>query len=168
MSSIFNNYIMPAAPKMYRYAFSILKSEEHAHDVVQECLTKIWEGRKKLEEIRNHEAWVMRITRNQCYDWVKTNSHNYLMENENNRVETVEADHEMLAQDYQKWLDIVLSGIPDKHREVFHLREIEGMSYVEIAESLDMEISDVKVCLHRARLKVRSQIQKIEAYGIAN
>lgn len=168
MSSLFEQNVLPASQRMYRYAFSILKDADSAHDVVQECLFKIWKKREVLDEVRNTEAWAMRITRNECFDWVKTNRFTIVSDEGQEEPDGVKADHDTLLEDQQKWLDLVLSSLPQKHREVFHLREIDGMSYQEISEILSLSLSEVKVNLHRARTKVRSELQKIEAYGIAN
>lgn len=153
---------------MYRYALSILKDGDTAHDVVQECLVKIWNKREVLEKVDNTEAWAMRITRNQCFDWVKTNRFTILPREQEEEPDQVKADHDTLMKDQQKWLKLVLETLPEKQQEVFHLREIEGMTYQEISEVLALNLSEVKVNLHRARTKVRSSLQKIEAYGIAN
>lgn len=153
---------------MYRYALSILKDGDTAHDVVQECLVKIWNKREVLEKVDNTEAWAMRITRNQCFDWVKTNRFTILPREQEEEPDQVKADHDTLMEDQQKWLKLVLEALPEKQQEVFHLREIEGMTYQEISEVLALNLSEVKVNLHRARTKVRSSLQKIEAYGIAN
>ncbi len=122
-----------------------------------------------LSDIENHEAWAMRITRNQCYDWVKTNR--FMIEHEEDRLEEedqVRADHDMLLKDQKKWLEKVMEALPRKQQEIFHLREIDGMTYQEIADILSINMSEVKVSLNRARTKVRASLQKIEAYGIAN
>lgn len=166
MSTLYEQNVLPASQKMYRYALSILKDEDSAHDVVQECLMKIWTKRAKLIEIDNHEAWAMRITRNQCFDWVKTNRFTILQQEQVE--ESIKADHDTLMEDQKKWLDKVLETLPPKQQEIFHLREIDGMTYQEISDILSLSLSEVKVYLHRARTKVRSSLQKIEAYGIAN
>ena len=62
----------------------------------------------------------------------------------------------------------VLTTLPAKQQEVFHLREVEDMSYQDIAETCGLTESDVKVNIHRARKKVKEAMQKIDAYGIAN
>ena len=168
MSSLFEQNVLPVSHRMYRYALSILKDADSAHDVVQECLVKIWDKRKVLSEVDNTEAWAMRITRNQCFDWVKTNRFTILNDDHDQEPDSGKADHGLLLEDQQRWLDRVMEALPQKQQEVFHLREIEGMTYQEIAEILSMSLSDVKVNLHRARTKVRTSLQKIDAYGIAN
>ncbi|MFY0601100.1 MAG: RNA polymerase sigma factor [Cyclobacteriaceae bacterium] len=159
---------MPASQKMYRYALSILGDSENAHDVVQECLMKIWDKREKLADVQNPESWAMRITRNQCYDWVKTNRFTILSEKEMIKPDPEGADQLTLVNDHNKWLEDVLKTLPEKQREVFHLREVEEMPYQDIADILSLSLSEVKVYLHRARQKIKLFIEKVEAYGIAN
>ncbi len=164
---------MPVTGKMYRYAVSILNDRETAHDVVQECLMKIWKNRKKLPEVKNIESWTMRITRNQCYDWVKVNR--YILETDRDinrddlaRTDSSGADEQLLINDQKMFFDKVVNALPRKHREIFHLREVEGLTYQDIAEILSLSLSEVKVTLHRTRQRIRSTMEKIDSYGLAN
>lgn len=164
---------MPATDKMYRYALSILRDPGVAHDVVQDCLVKIWQNRQKLPEIKSIDSWVMRITRNQCYDWVKVNRFSLWSDREIERDdivnhETVEADQNVLVNDQMNWLEKVIKSLPQKQKEIYHLREVEEMTYQEIAEVLSLSLGEVKITLHRTRGKIRETIKKIEAYGVAN
>ncbi len=164
---------MPATDKMYRYALSILKDPDIAHDVVQDCLVKIWQKRQKLPEIKSIDSWVMRITRNQCYDWVKVNRFSLLSDwvidrDDQLPRETTEADQNVLVSDQINWLEKVIDTLPQKQKEIYHLREVEEMTYQEIAGILSLSLAEVKVTLHRSRAKIRETINKIEAYGLAN
>ena len=164
---------MPATDKMYRYALSILRDTDIAHDVVQDCLVKIWQKRQKLPEIKSIDSWVMRITRNQCYDWVKVNRFSLQSDREIERDdlvvrETVEADQNVLVNDQINWLEKVIESLPQKQKEIYHLREVEEMTYQEIAEILSLSLAEVKISLYRSRAKIRETIKKIEAYGLAN
>lgn len=159
---------MPVSQKMYRYALSILKNEDTANDVVQDCLVKIWDKRELLSGITNPESWAMRITRNQCYDWVKTNRYTIDVETTNLVSESDETDHVSILNDSMLWLDKIMATLSQKNREIFHLREVEEFTYQEIAEVMSLSLSDVKVSVHRSRQKIKSSFQKIEGYGIAN
>ena len=171
--TIFDNQVRPATDKMYRYALSILKDPDMAHDVVQDCLIKIWQNRQKLSEIINIDSWVMRITRNQCYDWVKVNRFSLWPDLENALDDIVpheinETDQDALVNDQMNWLVKVVESLTQKQKEIYHLREVEEMTYQEIAEILSLSLGDVKVTLHRTRERIRKTIKKIEAYGLAN
>jgi RNA polymerase sigma-70 factor (ECF subfamily) len=171
--AIFDNEVMPSSGKMYRYALSILKNPDMAHDVVQDCLIKIWQNRQKLPEVKSIDSWVMRITRNQCYDWVKMNRYSLWVDKDINRDdigmnETTGADQKTLVNDQINWLKKVIETLPQKQKEIYHLREVEELSYQEIAEVMSLTLAEVKVTLHRTREKIKENIKKIEAYGLAN
>ena len=164
---------MPATDKMYRYAYSILKDKETAHDVVQECLIKIWKNRMKISEIKNIDSWVMRITRNQCYDWVKVNRFSLQTDKDISRDdivqrEPVETDESIVINDQLNWLKQILESLSPKQKEIYHLREVEELTYQDIAEILSLTLSDVKVTMLRTREKIRKTIDKIDSYGLAN
>ena len=164
---------MPASKKMYRYAYSILKNDDMAHDVVQDCLVKIWQNRHKLPEVNSIDSWVMRITRNHCYDWVKMNKYSIWIDKDINRDDIVlnepsGTDQKTLLADQLSWFNKVIDSLPQKQKEIYHLREVEEMSYQDIAEVMTISLSEVKVILHRTREKIRAEIKKIESYGLAN
>ena len=58
--------------------------------------------------------------------------------------------------------------LPDKQREIFHLREMEGMKYKEISDILEVSVDEVKVSLFRARRKIREKLISINNYGISS
>jgi len=131
-------------------------------------LLKIWKKRKMIDTIDHPESWALRITRNQCYDWVKVNRFNLM------QIETVEtaggspSDEELLMNDRQAWLKRILNELPAKHREIFHLREVEELSYQEIADILSLTLAEVKISLFRTRSRIKELMTKIDAYGLAN
>ncbi|MBY0435019.1 MAG: RNA polymerase sigma factor, partial [Cyclobacteriaceae bacterium] len=63
-------------------------------------------------------------------------------------------------------IEDLMAVLPEKQRQVMHLRDIEGYSYQEIVEILEIDMSQVKVNLFRARNTVREKLQKINAYGL--
>lgn len=168
MAGIFEQHILPASPKMHRYAYTILRNEVAAEDVVQECLTKIWTKRDVLKDVLNPEAWAMRIVRNQCLDWVKLNRLSPLGKEADQMATHLATDSQLMVDDQQMWLQKVIDSMPPKHKDAYYLREVEEMSYQDIADVLTLSIDDVKVSIHRARTHVRSLLQKLDAYGIAN
>ncbi|MEQ9404460.1 MAG: sigma-70 family RNA polymerase sigma factor [Cyclobacteriaceae bacterium] len=167
-AKLYNQLIIPAADGMYRYALSIVHEPETARDVVQDCLAKIWSIRHDLAKIEKANAWAFRIVRNRCIEMLRRDRYADLDEKVVNLQFSGSADQQAINDDQMSWLYDVLETLPAKQREVFHLREVEELSYQEIAETCNLNESDVKVNIHRARKKVKDAMQKIEAYGIAN
>lgn len=167
-AKLYNEQIIPATDGMYRYALSIVKEQEAARDVVQDCLTKIWSIRHDLAKIEKVNAWTFRIVRNRCIELLRKDRYTDLDEKVINLHHSGSADQSTITDDQMSWLREVVLTLPPKQQEVFHLREVEEMSYQEIAETCGLTESDVKVNIHRARKRVKDAMLKIETYGIAN
>lgn len=163
--TLFNNNILPLADRMFRYAVSMLQSTAVAEDIVQDSLLKIWDRRKTLNTIQNTEAWAMRVVRNGCLDNIRASRFTAFEQSHENKL-FVNNEDTMVYQDQQKWFDEAISTLPDKQKEVFHLREVECLTYHEISEIMGISENDVKVNLHRARNKVRETMKKVDAYGV--
>lgn len=166
----FQNMVYPVKNKLYRFAFRLLGNNEEAKDVVQEVMIKVWNGRDQLGEVQNMEAWCMRITKNLSLDRLRqqqrrpTDSLEKGMHISHNSLSPAEST-EMAER--MKRISELMAELPDKQRQVMHLRDVEGYSYNEICEILEIDINQVKVNLFRARNAVREKLQKMDAYGLA-
>ena len=167
-TKLYHTQILPASDGMYRYALSIVHEQETARDVVQDCLTKIWSIRKDLNKVEKVNSWAFRIVRNRCIEIIRRNRYTDLDDKVVNMWQTGSVEDQSINDDFMSWMEKVLETLPAKQQEVFHLREVEDMSYQDIAETCGLTESDVKVNIHRARKKVKDAMQKIDAYGIAN
>lgn len=166
----FQNMVFPVKNKLYRFAFRMLGNTEEAKDIVQEVLIKVWTGRDQLGQVQNMEAWCMRITKNLSLDRLRQQQRRptdslemgmNLTHHSLNPAETTELSESM------KRIGELMAELPEKQRQVMHLRDIEGYSYNEICEILEIDMSQVKVSLFRARNAVREKLQKMDAYGTA-
>jgi RNA polymerase sigma factor (sigma-70 family) len=166
----FQNMVFPVKNKLYRFAFRLLGSNEEAKDVVQEVMIKVWTGREQLDQVQNLEAWCMRITKNLSLDRLRQQQRRptdslektmHLSHHSLTPAESTELDERM------KRIGELMAELPDKQRQVMHLRDIEGYSYNEICEILEIDMSQVKVNLFRARNAVREKLLKMDAYGLA-
>ena len=166
--NLYHKEILPASDGMYRYALSIVREPETAKDVVQDCLTKIWSIRKDLDKVEKVNAWAFGIVRNRCIEIMRRNRYADLDEKVVNMRHSDPVENQAITNDFMSLMKEVLKELPEKQQEVFHLREVEDMSYQDIAETCGLSESDVKVNIHRARKKVKEAMQKIDAYGIAN
>jgi RNA polymerase sigma-70 factor (ECF subfamily) len=166
----FQNMVFPVKNKLYRFAFRLLGDNEEAKDVVQEVFIKVWNGREQMSEIQNMEAWCMRITKNLSLDRLRqqrrrpTDSLEKGMQISNTSLSPAESTE--LSESMKK-ISELMAQLPEKQRQVMHLRDIEGYSYNEISEILEIDMSQVKVSLFRARNAVRERLQKMDAYGLA-
>ncbi len=164
----FETRVLPAKNKLFRFALRLLGSSEEAKDVVQETMIKVWNGRD-MAEVQNMEAWCMRITKNLSLDKLRSRQRK-LTGSIDVRFDMV---HESLSphekteiHESMKRIDELMANLPDKQRQVMHLRDIEGYSYNEICDVLELDMNQVKVNLFRARNAVREKLIKLNAYGL--
>lgn len=167
---IFLSQVVPVRQKLYRFAYRLLENEEDAMDVTQDTLLKVWQQQERMADLQNMEAWCMRIMRNLALDKMKARK--YRRSEELDRASEVPALHEANPhtateqQDVMRRVHCVIAALPDKYRTIIQLRDIDGYSYQEIADILMIEMSEVKINLHRARKAVREQLQKQQVYGV--
>ena len=165
----FKSIVFPAKDKLYRFAYRIVQSEEEAQDIVQEAFIKIWKNIEKLKVANNAEAWCMTVTKNLALDTIKNKKRKNTesLDARNAVMEIHDPTQDLDDQkDLMKRISDIINGLPDKPKQVIHLRDIEGYTYEEIAEILDITMSQVKVTLYRARRSVREELMKVEDYGI--
>ena len=163
----FQDEIFPFNDKIFRFARKILKDEIDAEDAAQEVLLKLWKNKNRLIEIENKEAWCMTVTRNLCFDWLKKRKTRTVELNDSiyMKPDSVTPSSQFESKDALNRVKVIMRDLPKKQGLVFHLREIEGLSYKEIAASLEMNLETVKVNLFRARTRLKEEYQQIEAYG---
>lgn len=160
----FQHTIAPIKDKLYRFALRMLDNIPEAQDVVQEVLIKLWQQRERVSQIANVEAWTMRMTRNMSID--KMRNKHWRSEDVSGIVQFAEPaatpDVETEQADTMKIISSMIAQLPEKQANVMHLRDIEGYSYQEIADTLQLPLNQVKVNLFRARKSVREQLVNSE------
>ena len=164
----FVSRVLPAKNKLYRFAFHLLGSSEEAKDVVQETMIKVWNGRD-LAEVQNMEAWCMRITKNLSLDRLRARqrrSTDSINDGFEIRHEDLTPHERTEIHENMQQINQMIAALPEKQRQVIHLRDIEGYSYNEICEILELDMNQVKVNLFRARSAVREKLVKMNAYGL--
>jgi RNA polymerase sigma factor (sigma-70 family) len=165
----FQNSVLPVKNKLFRFALKFLRNEEEAKDVVQEVFIKVWNGREQMDEIQNVEAWCMRITRNLSLDRIRSITRKQtepIEESYHLRHDALTPHESAEVGESMKRIAEFISSLPEKQRQIIHLRDVEGYSYNEISEILELDMNQVKVNLFRARNAVREKLMKINAYGI--
>jgi len=147
--------------RIFTFAFYTLRHREDAEDVTQDVLIRLWRFRRRLDEGRVG-AWLSRVTRNACYDVtrrrkvrraVHPSDPEPQLERAVDRAPTPERSAE--ATEFRHHLEAALRTLDEPYRSIVILREIQHLSYQEIAEALDRPLNTIKVYLHRARRMLR-------------
>lgn len=157
----FNQLVAKMQDKMYRLALRVVKSEEEAMDVVQDSFVKAWKKREDLADIANKEAYLMTITRNMGIDKLRAKKMvtSDIDDQYDLKANIADPERELVGKQELSLVMEVVNKLPENHRTVIHLRDIEGYTYKEISEMTGYNIEKVKVYLHRARTKLRQQLK---------
>lgn len=165
-SDFFNQSVLPLKDKLYRLALSIVKDRTEAEDIVQDVFLKIWSKQDEWELIDNVEAYCYRSIKNLSFDRLESmaarSAEKYNAEMDNMMFIDTKNPHTAFVEKEQ--IDIIfrcVEKLSENQRMVFQLREIEGMSYKDIAKSLDMSEELVKVSLFRARRKIKELLEEL-------
>jgi len=139
-------------------ALGVVGDADEAEDVVQEVLIKSWNKREQIVGLDNPPAWLMRMTKHQAIDRLRSAKVRNLRE-----TEAAPADVDQLtpyrltaANDTLTHVHRILQQLPPAQRQVLQLREIDGLEYREIAAATGLSMDKVKVYLHRGRSKMRA------------
>ncbi|WP_167606272.1 RNA polymerase sigma factor [Maribellus sediminis] len=159
----FKTSVLPLSRKLLRFATHFLKDEEQARDVVQDVFLKLWQKRDTLGEIENIEAFTMRMTRNRCLDVLRANKVVAIDEETDRKLkaQTVDVHSKVELSETAGQIRNLILKLPDLQRTIMQLRDIEQLSYDEIAEVTNLQINAIRVNLSRARKKVRDEFLKL-------
>ena len=158
--------ILPEGRRLYALAFRFLNSREEAEDAVQEAMMKLWEGRDRLDDHANHAAWCMTVTRNCCIDILRKRK-KIMFEGIEQAEATVKIESDGNSDDREaaQLINRIVSRMKEPYRSAVILRDIEGYSYEEAAESLQTSVNTMRTVLSRARKIVREEMKRIYSHG---
>ena len=165
----FRHELLPLKDKMFRLALRITLNRAEAEDVTQDILLRVWEPRESLLALRSLEAYVLTAVRNLALDRVaKTDNANVSLDDVQTDAfdSALRPDEDMEQQESLKRVREIMNGLPEAQRTALQLREIEGHSYRETADIMNVSEANVKVLIFRARQAVKNKIDKIENYGL--
>lgn len=161
----FKTSVLPVSKKLLRFATHFLKDEELARDAVQDVFLKLWQKRETLHEVNNIEAFAMQMTRNRCLDMLRNNRMVPFDEETERRLKakTVDVHSKVELSETANQIAGLISKLPDLQRNVMQMRDMEQLSYEEIAEVTGLQVNAIRVNLSRARKKVRDEFLKMNA-----
>lgn len=149
--------------KLYRFSLKIVGNQFDAEDVLQELMIKIWKKRDEFVEIENQEAWCMTVTRNLCIDKIRKRKGDTHDISEYHTISDNSPTPDKIAEDRESLSMVmkILNDLPQNQKEIIHLRDIEGYTYKEISQIIDLTEEQVKVNLFRARQKFKEKIKHL-------
>lgn len=144
-----------------RYAFTIVKDQAEAEDVIQGLFIKLWEKRKDLDVLKNTRAYLYRSTHNESLNAVKRINRRAVGagDKELELSESNDASSIMIGDELQEKIDVTLESLPEKCQEVFRMSRFEQLSYKEIAEQLSISVKTVENHMGKALRLMREGLE---------
>jgi RNA polymerase sigma-70 factor (ECF subfamily) len=163
----FEQVVMPHLDAAYNLARWLVRNPQDAEDMVQEAYLRAFKffGGFQGGDAR---AWLLKIVRNTSYSFLEKNRPAALAEEFDEKVHVQEVpvpdvETRMVRSVDSRMLNDALGELPLNFREVLVLRELEGLSYKEIAELIGVPIGTVMSSLARGRERLREALLRARA-----
>lgn len=140
------------SPRIYAYCRRVLTDPELAQDVFQETFIRFYNSAQQEREMTNVAAFLLRIARNLCLNAKRDNQHHHISFEEYHHAHH-DPSHE--NSELLKLITSALDHLPHDYREVFVLREYDGLSYAEIGNVVGITEATAKIRSFRAKQKIR-------------
>ena len=156
---------------IYNLALSKLGNRENAQDLAQECFLRAYKMLRTYRTDAAFSTWLYRICQNLVYDFFRANKNRkgaevslYVQDADGEHREREIADISagpldiVVREEQIREIRELIGSLPEDLRDIIIMRDINNLSYREIAESLDIEIGTVKSRISRARERLKKYI----------
>jgi len=153
--------------RVFNIAFSFTSNFTESDDIAQNVFLKVYRNIGSFKEESAFSTWLYRIAVNECFNGIKSRTKNTIsIETEIAGGENVflkdilqdtktDIEEQAIAKEAQNTVRKALLKLPEKYRIILTLREIENISYEEIAQIMKISDAKVKVWLFRGRNKLK-------------
>ena len=151
----YNITVSTHSGKLYGFALKFLRNSEDAQDIVQDVFEKLWINRKKVEA-EKAKAWMFTTAHNAMINFVMKKQR-MILPGDDLIPETAKMERSVFES--SQVVDRAVSILPPVQKSIILLRDLEGYTYDEIGDILELSPSQVKVYLFRARNKIKKQLK---------
>lgn len=174
--SAFETLVHRYRDRVYRLALGMMHDADEAEEVAQETFLNIFRGLRRFRGESSVGSWVYRVAANACLMRLRGRRRKPLLSIDDTLPGFADTggatltppgdwarqpDDKLLSSELGKHIDSAIAELPEKYRMVLLLRDVEGLSNEEVADTLGLTVPTVKSRLHRSRLFVR---ERLEAY----
>jgi RNA polymerase sigma-70 factor (ECF subfamily) len=154
----FEEVFLPHLDAAYNLARWLTRDASDADDVVQEAYLRAFRFFDGFQG-GDSRSWILRIVRNTCYTWLSKNRMSELsteFDEELHNTDGNDPEAALIEDIDRRVLRGLIESLPAEFREVIVLRDVEGLSYKEIAGIADIQLGTVMSRLARARQKLQA------------
>ena len=147
---------------LFRYAYSILRNQEEAEDIVQKIFCKLWEQGEKMKIHISIKSYLYKMVHNACLNRVKQwqiQSEHHEQIAYGGTTATNQAEQALAQKELRQQIDIAINALPQRCREVFLLSRMQHLSYVQIAQQMQISPNTVETQMVKALKFLRIKLK---------
>lgn len=154
--------------QLFNYLFKVSKSKEIAEEIVLDVFLKLWHGREAITEIQKLEPFLYSVAHNKAIDFFRAAKRSPILQEAvwealTNFATPESADARLNQHNLQALIKEAIDQLSPQRRKVFELRQNEGLSYAEIAETLNLSTNTVRNHLAASVEFIREHLRKNNA-----
>lgn len=145
---------------LHAYAFTIIKDEENAEEIVQNVFFKLWEKKEQMEAITSLKAYLYKATYNDSLNFLKHTKVRAAYETyvKSSNSEGSNAIDTLSTKELQAKIDKALNELPEQCRTIFQMSRFEELKYREIADQLGLSVKTVENQMGKALKVLREKL----------
>ena len=160
---VFKRFYNELYEELVVYAYRYLYDQSFSEDIVQEVFIFIWENANKIEITTSLKAYVYRMVRNRCINYLKSlkvTDETGILDEDFVYEPFPELDSLFSSQKEELYgaVLIIVDTLPEKMQEIFRLKYLDNFQYKEIADQLGISENTVKTQLRRAKTRIKNSL----------
>jgi RNA polymerase sigma-70 factor, ECF subfamily len=166
-TSAFELLIIRYDRRVFSLAMKLLGESDDARDAAQEVFFRTYKYIHRLDLQKPFEPWLMRMTVNVCRDIGRKRQQRRATVSDSEMADSIAHEtsnnphDEMILEEERRMLRQALAGLPETERIAIVLRDIEGLSTLEVATILDSSETTVRSQISRGRVRLKNAIEQM-------
>lgn len=166
--SFFNLIFEKYRNRLFNYLYKVFKSKEVAEEVVLDVFVKLWHGREAITEIQNLEAFLYKVAYHKAIDFFRAAKRNPVVQQAvweaiTDATAPENAESQLLHKNTEALIREAIGLLSPQRKKVFELRNDEGLSYSEIASTMNLSANTVRNHLAASVKFIREYLEINEA-----
>lgn len=156
-SSRFKEILLPLGARLYKIAYRIVGDADTAKDMVQEAYLSMWKRRETLDELENVESFAVKVVKNRCVDFLRTQRMYCSINDEVRNIIEIEKNYEQSEKLNRVML--MMNSLPERQKQVLMMRSVQDLSLEEIEQITGLTGVNIRTLLSRARKKLKEMCE---------
>ena len=147
--------------RLFKFGFSIIKSQEETENLIQDVFLCLWENRHKVEKDASIKSYVFTIAYNSAISVIRKKARESQFIEYLKTIQKINEEPVNVKLEYDELknkLDEIIQTLPPRQKEVYLLHRVEGLKYNEIAERLSISENTIENHMSRALKTIREKI----------